>query len=125
MNKESKIEYVPFERKVIDYEERQRVETVPKKRIITEYEERIKEELVPRVITKHDYYAVEYIKEYVAEQIPEKSVRMVERKVPYKRIEYVPVTRYSLYYVDKLYTTTATITNKDSRWLEEVLRDIP
>ena len=54
----------------MDYEERERRETVPKKRTITEYEERVKEELIPRVVTKHDYYAVEYIREYVAEQIP-------------------------------------------------------
>lgn len=44
-------------------------------------------------MVKQDYYAIEYIKEYVPEYIPERTVTMVQKPVPYKRVEYVPVTR--------------------------------
>ena len=34
---ESRIEYVPFEKKVVEYKDEARVERVPKKRTVTEY----------------------------------------------------------------------------------------
>lgn len=50
-------------------------------------------EEVPREVVATDYYAVENIKQYYKEIIPEKKIEMVpvERKV--KKIEYIPVEK--------------------------------
>lgn len=46
---------------------------------------------------------MEYIKSYIPEHVPVKSVEMVQRAVPFKRIEYIPVTRYILSNAGKLF----------------------
>ena len=56
---ESRVSYVPFQRKVIEYETREYVERVPVIRQIVDYEERHRVETVPREVTKTDYMAVE------------------------------------------------------------------
>ena len=74
------------------------MERVPVRRKVIEYrEERVMEE-VPREVIKTDYYAVENIKQYYKEIIPERKIEMVpiERKV--KRVEYVPVERYDIHW---------------------------
>ena len=55
---ESRIEYIPFEQTVTDYELREYVERVPRQRTITEFEERRYMETVPREVAKVDYYAI-------------------------------------------------------------------
>jgi len=84
---------VPYEKKVIEYEDRQIVEKVPVKRKVVTYEERRVMETVPREVVKQDFYAVEHRVQYYKEIVPEKKIEMVpvERKV--KRYEYVPVER--------------------------------
>ena len=80
------------------------MERVPVRRKVIEYrEERVIEE-VPREVITTDYYAVESIKQYYKEIIPEKKIEMmpIERKV--RRVEYVPVERYAGCDVGKLYT---------------------
>ena len=54
----SRINYVPYEKKIIEYEERQYVEKVPVKRKVIEYQERKVVEEVPREVITTDYYAV-------------------------------------------------------------------
>ena len=54
----SRINYIPYEKKVIEYEERQYVEKVPVKRKVIEYQERKVIEEVPREVIATDYYAV-------------------------------------------------------------------
>lgn len=71
---------------MIEYEEQPVTKKVPKKKIVTEYREEMREQLVPREVVEKDYYAVEYIKGYMAQEIPERTVRMVQKRVPYKRI---------------------------------------
>ena len=80
---ESRIEYVPFEKKVIEYKDEARVERVPKTRKVTEYREEVRIEEVPREVTITDYYAIEYLRQYIPQYIPEKQIEYVakERKV--------------------------------------------
>ncbi len=42
--------------------------------------------MVPREVVKQDYYAIEHLKQYIPEYVPEKVIVMVEKAVPYKRI---------------------------------------
>lgn len=74
---ESRINYVPYEKKIIEYEDRQYVERVPVKKKVTRYEERKVIETIPREVIKTDYYAVEKRVEYHKEVIPEKRIEMV------------------------------------------------
>ena len=60
---ESRIEYVPFEKKIIEYKDEVRVERVPKTRKVTEYREEKRIETVPREVTKTDYYTVECLRQ--------------------------------------------------------------
>lgn len=90
---ESRIEYVPFEQKVIDYETREWIETIPKQRVVTEYQERRWTETVPREVTKIDYYAIEHIKKYIPEVIPETTIETVPVERIVQRTEYIPVEK--------------------------------
>jgi hypothetical protein len=71
---ESRIEYIPFEQRVTDYEIREWTERIPHQRTIIEYQERRYIETVPREVTKVDYYAIEHLKQYVPQVIPENNV---------------------------------------------------
>ena len=55
---ESRIEYVPFEKKVMDYRDEVVVDRVPVTRTVTEYREERHIDKVPREVVKTDYYAV-------------------------------------------------------------------
>lgn len=88
---ESRIEYVPFEKKVIEYKDEVRVERIPKTRKVTEYREEKRIETVPREVTKTDYYAVEYLRQYIPQYIPEKTIEYVARERKVKKYEYIPV----------------------------------
>jgi hypothetical protein len=56
---ESRIEYIPFEKKYIEYDQVERIERIPYEREIVEYEEITRTERVPYERTIIDYYAVE------------------------------------------------------------------
>ena len=99
---ESRIEYVPFEKKVVEYKDEARVERVPKKRTVTEYREEKVVEEVPREVTVTDYYAVEYLRQYIPQYVPEKQIEYVARERKVKKYEYIPVERYLSYYLGKL-----------------------
>jgi hypothetical protein len=90
---ESRVNYVPYEKKVVEYENRSFVERVPVKRKVMQYEERRVVETVPREVVMQDYYAVEKRVQYYKEIVPERRIEMerVEKKV--KRYEYVPVEK--------------------------------
>lgn len=62
---ESRIEYVPYEKREIIYEQVERVEQIPVQRVITEYEEVVRTQTVPVQRVVQDYYAVEYQVEYI------------------------------------------------------------
>jgi hypothetical protein len=68
---------------------------VPTQRTVTEYQERRYMETIPREVVTVDYQAIEHIKQYVPQIIPERSVETypVERIV--QRTEYIPVERYT------------------------------
>ena len=65
---------MPYEKKVIEYEDKQIVEKVPIKKKKTRMEERRVMETVPREVTRTEYMAVEKIIEYKKEIIPEKKI---------------------------------------------------
>ena len=99
---ESRIEYVPFEKKIVEYKDEARVERVPKKRTVTEYREEKVVEEVPREVTVTDYYAVEYLRQYIPQYIPEKQIEYVAKERKVKKYEYIPVERYNFFNLDKL-----------------------
>ena len=98
---ESRIEYVPFEKKIIEYKDEARVERVPKKRTVTEYREEKRIEEVPREVTITDYYAVEYLRQYIPQYIPEKEIQYVAKERKVKRYEYIPVERQIVHYPEQ------------------------
>ncbi len=98
---ESRIEYVPFEKKVIEYKDEVRVERVPKTRKVVEYREEKRIETVPREVTKTDYYAVEYLRQYIPQYVPEKTIEYVARERKIKKYEYIPVERQIVHYPEQ------------------------
>lgn len=77
----------------MDYEIREYAEMVPRQRTVTEFQERRYFETVPRTVNTTDYYAIEHVRQYVPEIIPEAIVETtpVERIV--QRTEYIPVEK--------------------------------
>lgn len=71
---ESRIEYVPFEKKIIEYKDQAKVERVPKKIKKIEYREERTIETIPKEKIVTDYYAVEYLRQYIPQIIPEKRI---------------------------------------------------
>ena len=102
---ESRIEYVPFEKKIIEYKDEAKVERVPKKVKKVEYREERKIETIPKEVTVTDYYAVEYLRQYIPQYVPEKRIEYVQVPKKQVRYEYIPVERYFILYLDKLFTT--------------------
>ena len=102
---ESRIEYVPFEKKILEYKDQAKVERVPKKVKRVEYKEEKKVETIPREVTVTDYYAVEYLRQYIPQYVPEKKIEYVQVPKKQVRYEYIPVERYSFIYSDKSFTT--------------------
>ena len=102
---ESRIEYVPFEKKIIEYKDQAKVERVPKKVKKIEYREERKVENIPKEVTVTDYYAVEYLRQYIPQYVPEKRVEYVQVPKKTVRYEYIPVERYSSPHSDKSFTT--------------------
>lgn len=102
---ESRIEYVPFEKKIIEYKDQAKVERVPRKVKKVEYREERKVETIPKEVTVTDYYAVEYLRQYIPQYVPEKRVEYVQVPKKQVRYEYIPVERYLFLDSDKLSTT--------------------
>lgn len=91
------------------------MERVPIRRKVIQYEERRVVEEVPREVVTTDFYAVESIKQYYKEVVPEKKIEMVpvERKV--RKIEYVPVEKYYNFYAGRSSTTRRARPNSTPR----------
>lgn len=98
---ESRIEYVPFEKKVLEYKDQAKVERVPKKVKRVEYKEERKVETIPREVTVTDYYAVEYLRQYIPQYVPEKKIEYVQVPKKQVRYEYIPVERQIVHYPDQ------------------------
>lgn len=67
-------------------------------------------EEIPREVVMTDYYAVENIKQYYKEVIPEKKIEMVPVEKKVKRVEYVPVEKFFPSNADRLSTILKTRT---------------
>lgn len=59
------------------------METIPHQRTITEYKENRWIETIPRQVNKTEYYAIETVRQYVPQVIPEvtKETMPIERSV--------------------------------------------
>ena len=66
---ESRIEYIPFEKKYIEYDKVEKIQRIPYEREIVEYEEVVHNERIPVERTITDYYAVETQVEYIPKEI--------------------------------------------------------
>ena len=117
---ESRIEYVPFEKKIVEYKDQAKVERVPKKVKKIEYREERKIENIPKEVTVTDYYAVEYLRQYIPQYVPEKRIEYVQVPKKQVRYEYIPVERYFFNYLDKSFITPINL----SRWKEELFLDL-
>ena len=91
---ESRIEYVPYEKKFIEYDTVERIEQIPVQRVITEYEEVRRSERVPIERVIQDYYAVEYQTEYIPRVIEETVIDYVQQEKHFERVQYLPVETY-------------------------------
>lgn len=85
---ESRIEYVPYERTVVEYEQVERKERIPKERVVVEYEEVQRTEQIPREKKITDYYAVEYVTEYIPQVYQEKIIEYIPQEKIAERVEY-------------------------------------
>ena len=89
----SRVEYVPVQQSVTEYETREWVETVPRQKTLTEYQERRWTESVPREVSRIDHYAIEYLREYVPEVVATTSTQVIPQERLIQRTEYYPVER--------------------------------
>lgn len=98
---ESRIEYIPFEKKYIEYEQVEKVYQVPVEVEVIEYEDVVRNERVPIERTITDYYAVETQVEYIRREIEETI--MVEEPVEkvYERVQYIPVETQIVHYPER------------------------
>jgi hypothetical protein len=98
---ESRIEYIPFEKKYIEYEQVEKVYQVPVETEVIEYEEVVRNERIPIERTITDYYAVETQVEYIRREIEETV--MVEEPVEkvYERVQYIPVETQIVHYPER------------------------
>jgi hypothetical protein len=98
---ESRIEYIPFEKKYVEYEQVEKVYQVPVEYEETEYEEVVRNERVPYERTITDYYAVETQVEYIRREVEETI--MVEEPVErtYDRVQYIPVETQIVHYPER------------------------
>jgi len=55
-------------------------------------------ETVPREVTKVDYYAIEYLRQYIPQVIPETTVETIPVERIVQRTEYIPVERKIVHY---------------------------
>ena len=98
---ESRIEYIPFEKKYVEYEQVEKIFQVPVEYEDVEYEEVVSNERVPYERTITDYYAVETQVEYIRREVEETV--MVEEPVErtYERVQYIPVETQVVHYPER------------------------
>ena len=98
---ESRIEYIPFEKKYVEYEQVEKVFQVPVEYEEVEYEEVVRNERVPYERTITDYYAVETQVEYIKREVEETV--MVEEPIEktYERVQYIPVETQIVHYPER------------------------
>jgi hypothetical protein len=90
---ESRIEYIPIERRHNEYDQIERVEQVPVQSVITEYQEVKRQQTVPVERVVQDDYTVEYQTEHVPRVVEEKVIDYVQQEKVSERVEYVPYER--------------------------------
>jgi hypothetical protein len=89
----------------VEYKDQAKVERVPKKVKKVEYREERKIETIPKEVTVTDYYAVEYLRQYIPQYVPEKRIEYVQVPKKQVRYEYIPVERYVFNNLDKSFIT--------------------
>ena len=109
---ESRIEYIPFEKKYVEYEQVEKIYSVPYEVEVIEYEEVVRSERIPIEKTVTDYYAVETQVEYIRREIEETV--MVEQPVErtYERIQYIPVETQIVHYPEHDNYVPAAVTKR-------------
>ena len=95
---ESRIEYIPFEKKYVEYEQVEKVYQVPVETEVIEYEEVVRNERVPVERTITDYYAVETQVEYIRREIEETIMVQEPVERVYERVQYIPVETQIVHY---------------------------
>ncbi len=98
---ESRIEYIPFEKKYIEYDQVERIERIPYEREIVEYEEVTRTERIPIERTITDYYAVETQIEYIPKEIQETIVEYEPVERVWERVQYLPVETQIVHYPER------------------------
>ena len=98
---ESRIEYIPFEKKYIEYDQVERIERIPYEREIVEYEEVPRTERIPIERTITDYYAVETQIEYIPKEIEETIVEYEPVERTWERVQYLPVETQIVHYPER------------------------
>ena len=98
---ESRIEYIPFEKKYVEYEQVEKIYQVPYETEVIEYEEVTRNERIPIERTITDYYAVETQVEYIRREVEETV--MVDEPVEkvYERVQYIPVETQIVHYPER------------------------
>lgn len=84
---------MPVEKKVVDYVDEKKYSIVPKTRKIVEYKDFVRVDFVPREVISTDYYAVEHIRSYIPQVVPEKYTDYVPVERKNISYEYIPVQR--------------------------------
>jgi len=85
----------------VEYKDQAKVERVPKKVKKVEYREERKIETIPKEVTVTDYYAVEYLRQYIPQYVPEKRIEYVQVPKKQVRYEYIPVERQIVHYPEQ------------------------
>lgn len=98
---ESRIEYIPFEKKYVEYEQVERIYQVPVESEVIEYEEVVRNERIPQERTITDYYAVETQVEYIKREIEETIMVEEAREAVMDRVQYIPVETQIVHYPER------------------------
>lgn len=93
----------------MDYQVHEYTEMVPRQTTVTEMQERRYMETVPREVVSTDYYAIERVKQYVPQVIPEVTVETVPIERTVQRTEYIPVEKKIVHYPQETISATTII----------------
>ena len=97
---------------MLEYKDQAKVERVPKKVKRVEYKEERKVETIPKEVTVTDYYAVEYLRQYIPQYVPEKKIEYVQVPKKQVRYEYIPVERQIVHYPDQALEAETRVENR-------------
>jgi hypothetical protein len=95
---ESKLEYLPYEKVVLEMQRVERREQVPREVWVTEYDTVRRTGRRPVEKTVLDYYEVEHITEYVEDPVTETRIEMVEQEIIESKVSFLPVERSVVHY---------------------------